>query len=132
MLVRGGTFAFTTWDWPVAGFDVFHDAMAIYVPNEPILAGNRPLMNVSDPRVFEEALARVGFRDISVKKLPFVWELESPDQLFNSLARLRDFSAIDDATMGDFRREVASLSAQYADGERYEYPFPALLVAANK
>ncbi len=132
VLRAGGTFAFTTWDWPVAGFDVFHDAMAIYVPDEPILAGNRPFMNVSDPDVFDQAMQRAGFTEIVIKRLPLYWELKSPEQLFDALARLRDFSSIDQLTLRDFRNEVASLSAQYREGNRYRYPFPALLVSGTK
>ena len=128
----GGRFAFTTWDWPVAGFDVFHDAMAIHVPDEPILAGNRPLMNVSDPDVFDGAMQRAGFTEITIERLPFVWELESSDQLFDALARLRDFGSIDQQTMEDFRKEVTALSRRYWEGNYYRYPFPALLVSGMR
>lgn len=132
VLVPGGRFAFTTWDWPVAGFDVFHDAMAVHVPDEPILAGSRPLMNVSDPGVFDEAMQGAGFTEVVIAKLPFVWELESSDQLFEALARLRDFSSVDPETLDDFRKEVGVLSRQYRDGNHYRYPFPALLVSGMK
>ena len=65
VLVPGGKLACTTWDWPVAGFDVFHDAMAKHVPNEPILAGNAPLMNLSDRAVLDSVLRQAGFVDSS-------------------------------------------------------------------
>jgi len=132
VLVPGGAFAFTTWDWPVAGFDVFYDAMAIHVPDEPIIAGNRPLMNVADPDVFRGAMQLAGFTEILIEQLPFVWELESSDQLFDALARLRDFSAIDHQTLGEFRKDLAASSRQYWDGNHYRYPFPALLVSGIK
>jgi len=132
VLVPGGVFAFTTWDWPIAGFDVFYDAMAIHVPDEPVIAGNRPLMNVSDPNFFDGAMQRAGFTEILIEQLPFVWELESSDQLFDALARLRDFSAIDEQTMDELRKDVAASSRQYSDGSCYRYPFPALLVSGMK
>ena len=132
VLVPGGTFAFTTWDWPVAGFDVFYDAMANHIVEEPVLAGTQPLMNVSDPDVIDSAMQRAGFTEIRVQRLPFVWELKSSGQLFNALARLRDFSAVDQQTLDEFRKEVAVRSRPYWDEDRFRYPFPALLVSGSK
>ena len=132
VLTPGGRFAFTTWDWPVAGFDVFYDAMAVYVPDEPILSGSRPLMNVSDPDVFNSAMQKSGYAEIVIQQLPLFWELESPDQLFDALARLRDFSSVDQQILQDFRQEVATLSRPYRDEGRYRYPFPVLLVSGRK
>jgi SAM-dependent methyltransferase len=132
VLAPGGKFALTTWDWPIAGFDVFHDAMARHVPDEPILPGNRPLMNVSDRDVLIDAIRGAGFVETAIKPLPLIWELESSDQLFDALASLRDFTSVDEQTLQSFRLEVAKASAQYKRGNRYAYPFPALLLSGSK
>jgi ubiquinone/menaquinone biosynthesis C-methylase UbiE len=132
VLAPGGKIACTTWDWPVPGFDVFHEAMAEYVPDEPILPGNRPLMNVSDTVELNDYLLRAGFLETAVQRLPLVWLLDSPDHLFDALASLRSFEGLDPQTLQKFRSDVAKASAIYKRDDRYEYPFPALLMSGTK
>ena len=132
VLAPGGKFACTTWDWPVPGFDVFHEAMAENVPDEAILPGNRPLRDVSDTAELNDYLLRAGFPETTVERLPLVWCLDSPDHLFDALASLRSFGGLDPQRLQAFRSDVAKASEIYKRDDRYEYPFPALLMSGTK
>jgi SAM-dependent methyltransferase len=132
VLAPGGKVACTVWDWPVPGFELFYSPMERYVPEEPVLGGNPPLFGVSDADVLKAVLAKAGFVDPAVERLPIVWELASPDELFNALATLRDFSDISNDVLSSFRSEVAAGAEAYKREERYFVPFPALLLAGTK
>lgn len=132
VLAPGGRFACTTWDFPVPGFNVFYDTMAIHIPEEPMLPGNNPLMNVSDRTVLDNVMRRAGFVDTRVDALPLVWRLNSPDQLFDALASLRNFESVDPQVMASFRADVAKASAAYKKGDFFVYPFPTLLMSGLK
>jgi len=132
VLVPGGKVACTVWDWPVPGFDVFYSPMERYVPEEPVLGGDPRLFGVSDARVLKAVLAQANFVDPVVKRLPIVWELASPDELFNALATLRDFTDVPEDTLSAFRSEVAAGAEAYKRAERYVVPFPALILVGTK
>jgi len=132
VLVPGGRFACTTWDWPVAGFDVFYDAMAVHVPDMPMLPGVNPLMNVSDKTVLEGVMRRAGFASTRIEALPLVWELSSPDRLFDALASLRDLSSVEEEAMARFRADVAAASTPYKTRDVFAYPYPTLLMSGEK
>lgn len=124
--------ACAVWDWPVPGFDLFYSAMERYVPEEPVLGGDPPLFGVSDADVLRAFLARAEFADPALDSLPIVWELASPDELFDALATLRDFSDVPADALNAFRAEVATAAKQYKRGPSYFIPFPALLLTGTK
>lgn len=132
VLKPGGRVACTLWDWPVPGFDLFYASMARFVPEEPVLGGDPPLFGVSDRDVLQAILAAAGFANPAVKSLPLVWELLSPDELFDALATLRDFSSFPDDLMNSFRSEVAAGAQKYKHGGSYFIPFPALLLTGAR
>jgi ubiquinone/menaquinone biosynthesis C-methylase UbiE len=132
VLKPGGRLACTVWDWPVPGFDLFYESMARFVPEEPVLGGNPPLFGVSDRDVLQAVLAEAAFANVAVKSLPIVWELVSPDELFDALATLRDFGSFPGDRMNSFRSEVAAGAQKYKRGGSYFIPFPALLLSGTR
>jgi len=132
VLAPGGRFACTVWAWPVPGFDLFYSPMERFVREEPVLGGDPPLFGVSDRDVLQSVLAEAGFADPSVESLPIVWELASPDELFDALATLRDFSDVSDDLLMAFRSEVATGAEQYRREGSYFVPFPALLLTGTR
>ncbi len=132
VLAPGGRVACTVWDWPVPGFDLFYSPMERFVPEESVLGGDPPLFGVSDRDVLQAVLVDAGFADPAVEDLPIVWELASPDELFDALATLRDFSHVADDLLSSFRSEVASGAQQYKRGGSYFIPFPALLLTGTR
>jgi hypothetical protein len=82
--------------------------------------------------VLRAVLAGAGFVDPAVESLPIVWELASPDELFDALATLRDFSKVPDDALNSFRSEVATGAQQYKRDGSYFVPFPALLLTGTK
>ncbi len=132
VLAPGGRFACTVWDWPVPGFDLFYSPMERFVPEEPVLGGDPPLFGVSDRDVLRAILAEAGFADPAVESLPIVWELASPDELFDALATLRDFGDVSDDLLRAFRSEVESSAEQYKRDGRYFVPFPAVLLTGAR
>lgn len=132
VLVPRGRVACTVWDWPVPGFDLFYAPMERYVPEEPVLGGDPPLFGVPDAEVLKAVLAQADFVDPAVESLPIVWELPSPNELFDALATLRDFSDVPDDVLNSFRSEVVTAAQQYKRGRSYFVPFPALLLTGTK
>jgi len=132
VVTAGGKFACSVWDWPVPGMDLFYSRMGKYVPEEPLLGGKPPLFGVSDRDVLAKALSDAGFVDVVVEPLPIEWEMDSADDLFDALATLRDFSALSDEELSEFRAEVVSAAGEYKAGGRYRIPFPALIVSGRK
>ena len=132
VLAPGGRVACTVWDWPVPGFDLFYSPMERFVPEEPVLGGDPPLFGVSDRDVLQALLAGAGFVDTAVESLPIVWEIASPDELFDALATLRDFSEVPDDRLNSFRSEVATGAQQYKRDGSYFVPFPALLLTGTR
>jgi SAM-dependent methyltransferase len=132
VLAPGGRVACTVWDWPVPGFDLFYSPMERFVPEESVLGGDPPLFGVSDRDVLQALVAEAGFVDPAVESLPIVWELASPDELFDALATLRDFGDLSDDLLSSFRSEVASGAEQYKRDGSYFVPFPALLLTGTR
>ena len=132
VLKPGGRVACSVWDWPVPGFDLFYGSMARFVPEEPVLGGDPPLFGISDRDVLQAVLAEAGFANPAVKSLSIVWELASPDQLFDALKTLRDFGGLPDDLMNSFRSEVAAGAQKYKRGGSYFMPFPALLLTGTR
>lgn len=131
ILLPGGRACFSLWDWPVPGFDLFYNAMAKYLPQESPV-GEPPLMGISDREVLSGMAERAGFGEVTVAPLSIVWELDEPEQLFDALATLRDFSALPDETLRRFREEVADGARAYERDGRCFVPFPALLLSGMK
>jgi SAM-dependent methyltransferase len=131
VLVPGGRACFSLWDWPVPGFDLFYGAMAKYFPQESIV-GDPPLMGVSDRELLVGRLESADFAEVKIEPLPIIWELAEPEQLFDALATLRDFSPLSDEMLRAFRAEVARGARAYERDGRCFVPFPALLLWGTK
>ena len=106
--------------------------MERFVPEEAVLGSDPPLLGVSDHDVLRAAFTDAGFVDPAVESLPTVWELASPDQLFDALATLRDFGDLSEDLLSSFRSEVATGAQQYKRDGSYFVPFPALLLTGTR
>lgn len=131
VLVPGSRACFSLWDWPVPGFDLFYNAMAKYIPEESVV-GEPPLFGVSDRELLAAKAKSAGFVGATVEPLPIVWRLADPGHLFDSLATLRDFSALPAEKLKAFGAEVAERVRAYESDEGYCVPFPALLLSGAR
>lgn len=132
VLAPNGRFAATVWDWPVPGFEAFYGPYARYMGTEEQLAGAPPLLGVADKSELGAYLNRAGFQNISVASLSIFWIMPNSDRLFESLASLRDLSALTEEQLDAFRKEVAQEAEQWRENEELVVPFPMLLLSGCK
>jgi SAM-dependent methyltransferase len=134
-----GRFAFSVWDKPekAVGFGLALRAIGEFGdPNAPVPEGP-PFFRFSDPAEFSRVFEEAGFSDMDVVTLPLIWELSSPEDLFDAFylgtARtgglLRSQSA---SALGAIREAISRDAVQYLQDGRLMIPMSALVVAARK
>lgn len=135
VLCPGGHVAFTVWDTPdkAVGFGIVIAAIQKHGDlNVPIPAGP-PFFRFSDPEECKRSLTVAGFKRPSIKQVPQMWRLESPEALFDVMyngsvrnaALLRAQSpAVLDAIRSEIRRGVEQHHGELA--------MPAILTMAEK
>jgi SAM-dependent methyltransferase len=139
VLRAGGIFAFTAWANPdeALGFRVALRALEDFGDPGVQLPPGPPFFRFSDPEECARVLARSGFGSATVRQLPLLWKLDSPEDLFEAfykgsartggLLRAQPPSAL--AKVRDAIRESA---AAYRRGDHLEIPMPAIVVSARK
>ena len=139
VLVPGGRYAFTVWASPdeAVGFGVVLRAMETHGTMNVGLPDGPPFFRFSDADESRAALERTGFAGVTVRKLPLVWRLPSPEALFEAALRggVRTSAALQAQTpqaLAAIRREVVAQLQRYADGDGIAIPMPVVLASAEK
>lgn len=139
VLKTGGRVAFTVWDVPeraVAFGAVYvavrtHGSMDVGLPTGP------NFFLFSDPEESTKALLAAGFVSPSFHKVPQVWRVSDPDEVFDviSEASVRagaTLRAQSPSSREAIKRALRDTVAGYKRGDYYEVPAPAVLAAAVK
>jgi ubiquinone/menaquinone biosynthesis C-methylase UbiE len=135
VLRRGGHIAFTVWDTPEKslGFSIALAAIQKHGDlNVPIPPGP-PFFRFSNPEESARALAEAGFTNVGVSHVPQVWQLSSPDALFDVLynGSVRNAALLrgqKPEILEKIRAEIRGL----VEGHRNYLPMPAVLSSGEK
>lgn len=139
VLRGGGRLAFTVWAKPEpgTGFDIVLRAIEAHgQPDAPIPSGP-PFFRFNDSEECVRALLAAGFVEPRVTRIPLVWNLPSPDSLFDQMigstvrtaGLLRAQAAEAQAAIRTAMRDAAR-ARQKEDG--VHLPMPAVLTSAVK
>ena len=138
VLAAGGRYGFTIWAGPedAVGFGIALKAIEAHGRSDVGLPEGPPFFRFSSATECRRVLELEGFSDITVRTLPLMWELQSPDDAFEALLRggVRTAAVLraqpPDA-LERIRLAVLRGVEAYARGERFEVPMPALLAAGR-
>jgi len=139
VLRREGRFGFTVWARPeeAIGFQMVLRAVESYGKLDVQLPQGPHFFRFSDPQECHQSLSGAGFVSPTVKTIPLIWRLDSPDVLFEHMFEgtvrtaglLRAQSA--DAIRA-IRKALRRAAMPYQKGDGVELPMPAVLVSARK
>jgi len=89
VLRSGGRIAFSVWASPqeAVGFGIIYGAVQAHGRMDVPLPPGPNFFLFSDPDQCERSLHGAGFQSPSVVKVPLVWRLRSPGQLFEAIAK---------------------------------------------
>jgi len=139
VLRSGGRFAFTCWEKPEAtvGFGIVLNAVRAYGTMDVVLPTGPPFFRFSDPQECRRSLGNAGFVEPTVTRVPQLWRLRSPDDLFEimfggtvrtaGLLRAQSKDALN--TIRSAVREAVNACRK---GDVFELPMPAVLASAAK
>ena len=139
VLRPGGRLGFTVWGRPeeAVGFQMVLRAVESYGKLDVQLPQGPHFFRFSDPQECHRSVLGAGFVSPTVKTIPLIWRLHSPDALFENMFEgtvrtaglLRAQSA--DAIRA-IRKALRQAAMPYQKGDGVELPMPAVLVSARK
>ena len=139
VLRPGGRLGFTVWARPeeAIGFQMVLRAVESYGKLDVQLPQGPHFFRFSDPQECHRSVLGAGFVSPTVKTIPLIWWLHSPDALFENMFEgtvrtaglLRAQSA--DAVRA-IRKALRRAAMPYQKGDGVELPMPAVLVSARK
>jgi ubiquinone/menaquinone biosynthesis C-methylase UbiE len=135
VLRSGGRIAFTVWDAPekTLGFSIALEAIQKYGDLNVAIPPGPPFFRFSDPDESARALRGAGFANIAVSHVPQVWELPSPDSLFDVLfnGSVRN-AALLRAQKPDVLEKIRLEIRESVEQHRNKLPMPAVLSCGEK
>jgi len=139
VLRRGGRFGFTAWAKPeeAVGFGIALRAVEEFGdPNVPLPLGP-PFFRFSDRDECRRTLTACGFVEINVTQLPLVWQLASPEEVFdaffNGSARTGGLlRAQTPSALAKVREGVLKNASAFTRAGHVEVPMPALVISAKR
>ncbi len=139
VLRPGGRLGFTVWARPeeAIGFQMVLRAVESYGKVDVQLPQGPHFFRFSDPQECHRSVLGAGLVSPTVKTIPLIWRLHSPDALFENMFEgtvrtaglLRAQSA--DAIRA-IRKALRQAAMPYQKGDGVELPMPAVLVSARK
>jgi hypothetical protein len=139
VLRAGGMLAFTAWANPgeALGFRVALRALEDFGDPSVQLPPGPPFFRFSDPEECARVLASSGFGSASVRQLPLLWKLDSPEDLFEAFykgsARTGGLlRAQPPASLAKVRDAIRESASAYRRGDYLEIPMSAIVVSAQK
>jgi SAM-dependent methyltransferase len=139
VLRPGGRFAFSVWAGPEAALGLGITLSAIQAHGNlavPLPAGP-PFFRFSDPNESERVLREAGFERPLVQRIPQVWELGSPEALYEVMchATVRTAGLLRAQTpeaLAQIRQAIVDSAQQYRGSGGVAIPMPAMLASARK
>ncbi len=143
VLLPGGKFAATVWASPreTIGFGLVLQAIQQYGtlnPENVSIPEGPAFFRFSEHQEFERVLHEAGFRNLAIRQIPLVWQLPSPDSVFDLLYR----SSVRNAALLHAQSEDTLVAIKTAVGKAaqayqkedgtIELPMPAVLATAIK
>ena len=143
VLLPRGNFAATVWAPPkeTIGFGLILEAIQQYGtlnPRNISLPDGPAFFRFSEHQEFERVLHEVGFRNLAIRQIPLVWQLPSPDSLFDimSTSSVRNAALLHNQpeyTLAAIKTAVGiSAQAYQKDDSTVDLPMPAVLATAMK
>ena len=139
VLRPGGRYAFTVWAGPddAVGFGAVLRAIEAHGTLDVGLPSGPPFFLFSDPEESRRRLQDAGFVEIEIRQLPLFWRVASPNVVVDALSRggVRTAAVLAAQTpdaLDRIRRATGAALAQYARGETFAIPMPAVLASAAK
>ena len=139
VLRPGGRLGFTVWARPeqAIGFQMVLRAVESYGKLDVQLPQGPHFFRFSDPQESHRSVLGAGFVSPTVKTIPLLWRLHSPDALFENMFEgtvrtaglLRAQSA---NAVRAIREALRQAAMPYQKGDGVELPMPAVLVSARK
>jgi ubiquinone/menaquinone biosynthesis C-methylase UbiE len=139
VLRPGGWFGFTVWAKPeeAIAFQMVLRAVESYGKLDVQLPQGPHFFRFSDPQECHRSVKGAGFVSPTVRTIPLIWRLPSPDALFENMFEgtvrtaglLRAQSA--DAIRA-IRKALRQAAMPYQKGDGVELPMPAVLASAQK
>lgn len=135
----GSAYAFSVWCAPEKArlFGLLMDAVTTYSGAADALPPGPSFFQFSDPAVGVRALERTGFRDVTVRELPLVYEGTSIDEFLDwfekSTVRVSILYRLQDADVrARIRGAIASAANSYVTDGRLRIPCSAMLFSGRK
>jgi ubiquinone/menaquinone biosynthesis C-methylase UbiE len=139
VLKVGGKVAFTAWCNPqeAIGFSLVLRAVEMFGNPNVELPPAPPLFFYSEPENCRTALLRCGFINPSVQIINQIWELRSPDELFEAFfkgtARTAGLLKRQSAEqLAAIRKAIHNSVSEYMQHGKITFPMPALAACGTK
>ena len=139
VLRPGSKFGFTVWANPdqAVGLGIVLRAIQAHGNMDVPLPPGPPFFRFSDPAECEHVLYEAGFETPSVIQIPLVWQLNSPDAVFETLyyGTVRTAGLLRAQTpeaLEAIRAAIANAARAFQHGDILELPMPAVLASAVK
>jgi ubiquinone/menaquinone biosynthesis C-methylase UbiE len=139
IIKSGGTYAFAVWCAPEKAqlFGLFLDAVSAHSDPTNVLPPGPSFFHFSDAATGVDALERTGFRDVTVRELPLVYEGFSTDEILdwfeNSTVRTSALYRLQPAeARARIRSAIASKASTYMAGGKLRIPCSAILFGGRK
>jgi ubiquinone/menaquinone biosynthesis C-methylase UbiE len=139
VLKPGGRVAFAVWDVPerAVGFGAVYVAVRAHGSMDVGLPVGPNFFFFSDPEQSTKALRDAGFVSPSCNRVPQVWRLSYPDELFEVVTEgsVRAAATIRSQTPSArdaIRAALRETVTAYKQGDHFEVPMPAVIATAVK
>lgn len=134
-----GRVAFSAWTSPqeCIGFGMIYDAVQAHGRMDAPLPPGPNIFLFGDPTQCERSLQAAGFQSVTVTKIPLIWRVSSPDELFATILNgtVRGAALLRAQTpeaLASIRSAVCQAVATHTRNGAFELPMPATVAAAEK
>jgi SAM-dependent methyltransferase len=139
VLKPGGRFAYASWceASKCIGFSMVYDAIRAHGTLDVALPPGPNFFGYGEPGSAKEMLGRAGFADISIKEVPLVWRVATPDTIAEGLAQgtvraAAVFKRQSPENLAKVKQHMRERVMQFKEDGGYAVPSPALVVAGRK
>lgn len=127
-----GRIACTVWAEPesLEAFGLFFAAVEEHAGTAELPHG--PLFGVTDSDTLTELFVDAGFTEITIKRIPTKWRMDTIDPLLRAFGTWAQLDAFPKDTQTAIEHSVRTAAPAYETGHGLEVPNPMLLIGASK